>query len=535
LSQKENVMKPAAYLKSLGLTVSVIALLGSAPASAADLIMGSSTEPSALDPHFSRTGNNQNVAAQIFDRLIEPDPNLQVKPSLAESWTNVDPTTWRIKLRSGVKFQDGSPLTAEDVIYSLTRVKDIPNSPAPFTGNVGAIASMNAIDPQTIEFKTKGPTPDFIEQVGLVYVVQKKLAEGKTIEAFNTGAAAIGTGPYKVKEWVPGDHITLVRSDTYWGKTPAFENVTIRFIANDAARVAALRSGAVDIIDAVPPNDVKTLEKVKGLKLSSIASARVVYLALDTSRDESPFVVGQDGKPLKPNPLKDQRVRQALSKLINRQLIVDRILDGAGEAAGQLVPVGIGGSDPTLKPAAYDVPGAKKLLADAGFPQGFGITIHTSNDRFAGDAESAQAIGQMFAQGGLKVNGVVAQPYNVYASAAGKQQFSAFIFSLGNTTPTSATGLRNLLMTPDKDAGTGSFNRTRYSNPAFDTKMKEATSEFDPQKRIALLQEATRIGIEDVSFVPLFWPKVYWASKENISYTANRGEDFMATLAGPAQ
>ena len=319
-------------------------------------------------------------------------------------------------------FQDGAPLTAEDVIYSLNRAKDIPNSPAPFTGNVGAIASMTAIDPQTIEFKTKGPTPDFIEQVGLVFIVQKKLAAGKTIEAFNDRSAAVGTGPYKVKEWVPGDHLTLVRNETYWGPKPAFENVTVKFIANDAARVAALRSGSVDLIDAVPPGDVKTLSNSSGIKLSSIASARVVYLALDSTRDESPFVVGADGKPLKPNPLKDVRVRQALSKLINRQLIVDRILDGAGEAAGQIVPAGIGGADPSLKATPPDVAGAKKLLGDAGLPQSFGLTIHTSNDRFAGDAETAQAIGQMFAQGGIKVNGVVAQPYNVYASAAGSRR-----------------------------------------------------------------------------------------------------------------
>ncbi|MCB8822185.1 ABC transporter substrate-binding protein [Microvirga rosea] len=528
-------MKPLARLKALSLTVSMAALLGLAPAGAADLIIGSSTEPSALDPQFSRTGNNQNIAAQIFDRLITPDPNLQVTPALAESWQNVDPTTWRIKLRSGVTFQDGNPLTAEDVIYSLNRAKDIPNSPAPFTGNVGAIASMTIVDPQTIEFKTKGPTPDFIEQIGLVYIVQKKLAEGKSIEAFNDRSAAVGTGPYKVKEWVPGDHITLVRNDSYWGKKPTFENVTIKFIANDAARVAALRSGSVDLIDAVPPGDVRSLSSAGGLKLWSIASARVVYLALDASRDESPFIVGADGKPLNPNPLKDVRVRQALSKLINRRLIVDRILDSAGDAAGQIVPEGIGGADPTLRASPFDVAGAKKLLADAGYTQGFGITIHTSNDRFPGDAESAQAIGQMFAQGGLKVNGVVAQPYNVYASAAGKQSFSAFIFSLGTTTPTSATSLRNLLMTPNKEAGTGSFNRTRYSNAAFDEKMKQATSEFDPQKRIALLQEATRIAMEDVGVIPLFWPKVYWASKANVTYIPNRGEDLLATLAGTAQ
>jgi peptide/nickel transport system substrate-binding protein len=527
-------MNASIRLRTFAAAISAAAILGAAPALAADLVIGSSTEPSALDPHFSRTGNNQNIAAQIFDRLITPDPNLQVTPALAESWENVDPTTWRVKLRKGVVFQDGAPLTAEDVIYSLQRVKNIPNSPAPFTGNVGAIASMAAVDQLTIEFKTKAPAPDFIEQIGLVYIVEKKVAEGKSIEDFNSGKAAVGTGAYKVKEWVPGDHISLVRNGTFWGPKPDFENVTIKFIANDAARVAALRSGSVDLIDAVPPGDVKTLSQVKGLKLSSIASARVVYLALDSTRDESPFVVGTDGKPLKPNPLKDLRVRQALSKLINRQLIVDRILDGAGEAAAQIVPEGIGGHDPSLKPQKPDPAGAKTLLAEA-VPQGFGLTVHTSNDRFAGDAETAQAIGQMFAQGGIKVNGVVAQPYNVYASAATKGQFSAFIFSLGNTTPTSATGLRNLLMTPNKEAGTGSFNRTHYSNPAFDAKMKEATSEFDPKKRVALLQEATRIAMTDVAVVPLFWPTVYWGSKDTITYTANRGEDLMATLAGVAK
>lgn len=522
-------------LKAVAVAASMTALVGAFPATAADIVIGSSTEPSALDPHFSRTGNNQNVAAQIFDRLAHPDPNLQTTPALAESWTNIDPTTWRVKLRPGVVFHDGTALTPEDVIFSMTRAKDIPNSPAPFTGAVGSIASMTAVDPLTIEFKTKGPTPDFIEQVGLVYIVQKKAAEGKSIEAFNAGSAAIGTGPYRLKSWTPGDSIALVRNDNYWGKKPDFENATIKYISNDAARVAALRSGAVDLIDAVPPGDVKTLSGVKGIRLTSIPSARVIYLALDASREESPFIVGQDGKPLKPNPLRDVRVRRAISKLINRKLIVDRILDGAAEPAGQIVPDGLGGYDPSLRPDEPDVAGAKKLLADAGFPQGFGITIHSSNDRFAGDAETAQAIGQMLAQGGLKVNGVVAQAYNVYATAAGRQQFSAFIFSLGNTTPTSAGALRNLLMSPDREAGTGAFNRTRYSNPQFDAKMKEALDQFDDARRVALLQEATRIAMQDVSVVPLYWPKVYWASKENVTYVATRGEDLQATLAGVAK
>ncbi len=502
---------------------------------AADLTIGSATEPSSIDPLFSRTGNNQNVAQAIFDRLVQTDPAINMEPALAVSWTNTDPLTWQVKLREGVKFHDGNPLTAEDVIFSLTRAKDVPNSPAPFSGNVASIDSMKAIDDLTVEFKTKKPTPDFMEQIGFVYILEKKAAEGATIEDYNSGKAAIGTGAYKFKSWSPGDTLTLTKNDAYWGNSQDFENVTIKFISNDASRVAALRSGSVDLIDAVPPRDVKTLEGIPGLKVFSIASSRMIYLALDSVRDKSPFITDKDGKPLDKNPLKDVKVRQALSQLVNRQLIVDRILEGSGEPAGQLVPNGVAGNDPSIKAPAYDVEGAKKLLAEAGYKDGFGITLHTSNDRFPGDADTAQALGQMFARGGLKVNGVVAQPYNVYTKGASAGEFSAFIFSLGNSTPTSATGLRNLLMTVNKEAGTGSFNRTKYSNPAFDEAMRAATAEFDAAKRIEGLQKATSLVFSDVPVIPLFWQKVHWAGKENLTYVANMTEDTVPTLAGLAE
>jgi peptide/nickel transport system substrate-binding protein len=510
----------------------LVASLQGAPA--ADLVMGASTEPSAIDPHFSRSSNNQNVAAQIFDRLVTPDANLQLKPTLAVSWTHIDPLTWRIKLREGVVFHDGAPLTPDDVIFSIERAKDIPNSPAPFTGNVGAIEVMTAVDPSTLEVKTKTPTPDLIDQMGLVYIVRRARAAGKGVEAFNKGEATVGTGPFRFVEWVPGDHVTLQRNERYWGEKPAFDKVTIKLITNNAARVAALRTGAVQLIDAVPPADLKALGGMKDIKLFSTASSRIIYLALDTDRDTSPFVTGADGQPLKTNPLKNPKVRLALSKMINRTSLVERLLDGAGESAGQIVPAGIGGHDPALKPETYDPKAAKALLAESGYPQGFGLTLHSSNDRFAGDGQVAQAIGQMFAQGGIKVNGVITQPYNVYAAAAGKQQFSAFIFSLGTISPTSATSLRNLLMTVDKDAGQGSFNRARYSNEAFDAKMRAAMAEFDPEKRNALLVDATALAIADNAIIPLYWPVATWAARAGITYTANRGEDFQANYAGAA-
>jgi len=511
---------------ALALSVSLLAL----NAHAADLVIGSSTEPASIDPQFSRTGNNQNIAMQIFDRLVQPDAKLGIHPSLAESWKNTDPTTWVVKLRGDAKFHDGKPVTADDVIFSMTRAKDVPNSPAPFSGNVSAIASMKAIDPLTVEFKTKSPAPDFMDQVGFVYILEKAVAEGKSINDFNSGAAAIGSGPYKFKEWTPGGQLVLEKNAAYWGKKPEFDKVTIKFISNTAARVAALRSGSVDLIDSVTPEDAATLSTA-GLKLHSIPSARLIYLALDMVRDETPFVTDAEGKPLTPNPLKKLEVRQALAKMVNAQLIVDRIIGGAGQVAGQLAPAGVAGADPALKPTAYNLNEAKKLLADAGYPNGFGITIHSSNDRFQGDADVAQALGQMFARGGLKVNGVVTQPYNVYAGNASKQAFSAFVFSIGTTTPTTGNNLRNVFMTADKDAGTGSFNRIKYSNAAYDAKVKEALSEFDTTKRDALLREATKMVFSDLPVIPLFWPTAVWASKANIDYEANMSEDTSAALA----
>jgi peptide/nickel transport system substrate-binding protein len=295
--------------------------------------------------------------------------------------------------------------------------------------------------------------------------------------------------------------------------------------------VAALLAGDVDLIDSVPPGDVATLEASDGVQVHSAPSGRIIYLGLDSARDESPFITGPDGAPLNPNPLKDVRVRQAMSKMIDRSLLIDRVLSGAGMPAGQLAPIGLGGHSTSLQPDQIDLDAAKALLAEAGFPDGFGITIHSSNDRFPGDGDIAQALGQLFQRGGLTVNGVVTQPYNVYATAAGKQEFSAFIFSFGTSTPSAAPGMTNVLMTFDEEAGTGSFNRMRYSNPDYDAAMRDALGEFDPATRNRKLEIAAEIAFGDYAILPLYWPEVTWASRDGIGYVANVSEDTLATYA----
>lgn len=515
-------------------TAAALALMAGT-AAAATLTIGRSAEQSAMDPQFSRTGNNQMTSQDIFDRLISSGPQLQMEPGLALSWRNLDPLTWELKLRDGVTFHDGSPFTVDDVIYSLERVKDVPNSPAPYTDMVSSVAGLEAVDRLTLRVKTKVPTPTIMEDIGRVFIVSKAATQGKSLKDFNSGAATIGTGPYKFERWTPGEQLVLVRNDAYWGPKPDYDKAVVRFIPNDAARLAAFLSGAVDLIDAVSANDLANLKASTKVNLVSVDSGRLIYLALNLRDAPQPFLVDAQGQTLAKNPLQDVRVRKAISKLINRNLIITRLINGAGTAAGQLVPKGIGGYAEDLKPDAPDVEGAKALLKEAGYPFGFGITVHSSNDRFVGDSEVAQAIGQMLARGGIKVNGVVAQPYNVYAGKASAGDFSAFVFSLGTSTPSAMPNLTSLLQTYDKATGTGAFNRIRYSNPAFDKALFDALREFDEAKRNEMLAAATRIAFEDQAVVPLYWQQVSWAMRKGITYEGTLAEYTMAKSAGIAR
>lgn len=511
-------------LRRAATAVALMSVLAGAAHARPLLTIGHSSEPSSMDPLFSRTGNNQAAAENIFERLVSIDANMQMQPGLAVSWRALEPNLWEISLRPGVQFHDGRPLTADDVVFSLERAPNVPNSPAPFSGAVRAIAAIEVMDPLTLRIRTKAPTPDFMEQIGLVYILSRHAADGKRSDDFNRGSAAIGTGPYKFKRWQPGDSLELERNQHYWGRQPDFDRVVIRYIANDAARISALLSGSVDLIDSVPPTDAKNIKGKAGYTLYSSPSARLIYLALDSARDNSPFVTDAQGKPMQSNPLKDVRVRQAISKMFMRGPITERLLSGAGEPAGQMVPEGLGGYSPDLPAPAYDLDGARALLAQAGYPQGFGLTLHSSNDRFTGDSDLAQALAQMMARGGLRINGVVTQPYNVYAGASGKQQYSAFIFSYGNNTGDSSNGLTNVLATYDKAAGTGAFNRARYSNPEVDRLLALAAVEFDTAQRMALLRQAAEAAFNDVGIVPLYFPVVFWAARDGTVMRPNKLE-----------
>jgi peptide/nickel transport system substrate-binding protein len=512
----------------LAKTAALAALLSGVwlmPAAAQDLTIGRSSEQSSLDPQFSRTGNNQMTSQMFFDRLVDFDPNLKMSPALAESWEILDPKTWLLHLRKGVTFHDGSAFTADDVIFSLQRADEVPNSPAPYTDMVAAVAGMEKIDDLTLKITTTEPAPTLMQDIGRVFILSKAAAEGKTSEDFNTPATAVGTGPYILEAWKPGESLTMKANPASWRDAPEFKDVEVRFISNDAARVAALLSGAVDVIDAVPPQDVARLDSSEGLHAFSATSGRVIYLGLSMRGDQAPGVTDLNGKPLDVNPFKDVRVRKAISLMIDRDLIVDRILGGSGVAAGQLAGEALGGYNPNLPADKPDLAKAKALLTEAGYPDGFGITISSSNDRFPGDGDLAQALGQMLARGGLKVNAVEALPYSVYSKAASAGDYGAFVFSLGASTPNSAPLLQALLHTYDKDRGLGAFNRVRFSDPAYDAALEQALQEFDPAVLDTKLQDLTAMVFAEQPIVPLYWQKVHWGLKNGLTIRAGLSEE----------
>ena len=394
-----NPIKSALPLALAGL------IAAAAPSLARDLTIGRASEQTSIDPQFARTAPNQMSADHIFDKLLLSDENARPIPGLAESWTNENPTTWLVHLRKNVKFHDGSPFTAADVVYSLKRAGSIPNSPAPFTDALATLGEVQIVDDNTIRFTTKVPDPVLLQNIGQIFIVSAKASQGKSSTDFNNPAVAVGTGPYKFVSWTPSDRMVLAPNADYWGHKPEFDHVTFRFIANNASRVAALLSGEVDVIDQVPPTDLNRLKAAGNVGVFSTATLRLIYLGIQQA-DNTPDLTDLDGKPLPVNPLKDVRVRAAISLMIDRPLLAKAILQGQGDPIAQLVPQGVYGFNPNLKVTPPDIATAKKLLAEAGYPKGFGISVAGSNDRFPLDGEITQAVGQMLARGGLKVTKV---------------------------------------------------------------------------------------------------------------------------------
>lgn len=499
----------------------VVLVTGAARAVAQELAIGLSAPISSIDPHFHNLGPNNQISKHVFETLFKQDEQQKVVPGLAESWRAVDETTWEVKLRRNVKWHDGTEFTAADVIATLKRIPNVPNSPASFAIYTRPIKDASAKDNHTLILKTERPHPLLPNDLLAIHIVPKAIAESAKTEDFNSGKAMIGTGPYKFVEYVAGDRIVYAVNDKYWGAKPHWQKVRFKMISNAAARVAALLAGDVQMIEAVPTADIAKLSKDARVSLSSAVSNRVIYLHMDTGREKnSPFVTDKAGKPLEANPLRDVRVRRAISKAIDREAITSRIMEGQSKPAGQLLPETFFGTSKKLQPEKYDLEGAKKLLAEAGYPDGFGITLHAPNNRYINDEKIAQAVAQYLTRAGIAAK-LETMPSNVFFSRGSKLEFSFLLAGWGAETGENSSPIRSLIASFNPQLGQGAANRGRFSDAGVDAILQTALVTIDDTKRGLMLAAAVEKGIgELLAVIPVHYEVSTWATRKGLVYKA---------------
>jgi peptide/nickel transport system substrate-binding protein len=505
------------------------------PSAAQELTIALSSPVTTMDPHFHNLTPNNSLAKHIFETLVHQDEQQALKPGLAESWRATDSTTWEVKLRRNVRWHDGSPFTAEDVVATLKRIPNVPNSPASFAIYTRPIVDAKAVDAHTLVLKTREPHPLLPNDLATIHIIPKKV-EAMTTQDYNSGKAVVGTGPYRFVEYVSGDRVVLAANDKYWGAKPAFAKVRFRMITNSAARVAALLAGDVQMIEAVPTADIEKLKKDARVALASAVSNRVIYLHLDSGREKSsPFVTDAAGKPMEANPLRDARVRKAISKMIDRNAIASRIMEGEARPAGQFLPETFHGTSRKLSPDKYDPEGAKRLLAEAGYPNGFGLTLHTPNNRYINDEKIAQAVAQFLTRGGIPTK-VEAMPSAVFFSRGSKLEFSFLLAGWGAGTGENSSPLRSLVATFDPKLGNGAANRGRFSDAGVDALINTALTTIDDTKRGIMLAAATEKAVgELMGVVPVHYEVSTWGMRRGLAYKARVDQYTLAHEVVPAR
>ena len=513
------------------------ALAGLAPSATAwgqerVLRIGLSGAISSMDPHFTVLSSNQSLSEHFFEALVSQDAGMQAQPGLALSWAAVEPLVWEFKLRPDVRFTDGSPFGGEDVAASLERAPKVPNSPSSFSTYTSSIRRVETVDPLTVRIHTSRPDPLLPSELAAVMIIPRTQRDAATAD-FNSGRAMIGTGPFRFVDYVPGSRVTMTRNDDYWGGAQPWSKVVMSIIPNNASRTAGLLSGDLDVIDNVGPADMPSIRTSSRVQVSAVTSIRVIFLMVDQGNAVSPDVRGADGRPLDRNPLKDRRVRQALSLAINRQAICERLMAGQAVPAGQILSGNFLGVSPRITVPNFDVAKARQLLADAGYPNGFKLTLRGPNDRYLNDASVLQAVAQMLTRAGVDAAVEVA-PWVAFRPLIGASTFSVALFGWASNTGETGNSLNALLGTQDASMGRGVPNGGRYSNQAFDALIAKAGETLDRSERGRLLNQAIEMSMDDVALIPLFFPVSSWASRTGIDFTPAVDEYTRAMQARPA-
>jgi peptide/nickel transport system substrate-binding protein len=471
----------------------------------------------SMDPYMVNEALLLNFTGNVYEGLTGYGKTLELVPELATDWKQNSPTAWRFNLRKGVTFHDGTPFTADDVIFSLERAQGEGSDMKTY---VGSIKEIRKVDDHAIDIVTHAPFPILPNVIALWRIMSKAWCEQHNavrpvdVRKGTENYASIhanGTGPFRLKSRQPGARTVLEVSPNWWGK-PEHNLTEVVFtpIGNDATRVAALASGEIDMMQPVPLQDVARLGSDGDLRVMQIPEIRTIFLGMDQKRDELLFSNVKGA-----NPFKDRRVRQAIYQAIDIEAIKTRVMRGASMPTGLMVAPGIKGFVPGLnKRLPYDPDAAKRLLAEAGYPNGFEVGMNCPNDRYVNDAEICQAIAAMLARIAIKVN-LNAETKATYFPKVMRRDTSFYLLGWTPGSYDSHNALYAVMSTPG-DAGQGQWNLGAYSNPRLDELTRQIASETNPESRQRMITEAFKIHQDDIGHIPLHQQPISWCMKRNV-------------------
>ena len=470
----------------------------------------------SMDPHSLNESLQLSVTGNVYEPLVGRNKDLSLTPMLATSWKQTSPTVWRFELRKGVQFHDGTPFTADDVVFSLARTQVEGSDMKSYTND---FKEVRKIDSHTVEIETKTPFPILPDVLSLVYIMSKKWCETnqatvpvdrrKGVE--NTASfKANGTGPFRVRERQPNVRTVFTRNGSYWGKIEGnVTEVVFTPIGNDATRVAALLSGEVDVMEPVPVQDIDRVNSSANTRAVTGPELRTIFLGMDQKRDELLYS-NVKGK----NPFKDKRVRQAFYQAIDIKGIKKTVMRGASNPSAQLVGPGINGFQPEMKRLPYDVEAAKKLMAEAGYPNGFEVSMNCPNDRYVNDGRICQTVAANLSRINVKIN-LQAETKGTYFPKVLRRDTSFYM--LGWTPATyDAHNVMNAIMRCVDDKGAGQFNLGAYCNPKVDELTLKVQAETDKNKRNAYIKEAFDLHAADVGHIPLHQQALAWGVNKKV-------------------
>ena len=473
----------------------------------------------SMDPHSLNEGLQLNLLQNVYEPLVTLRKDMTFGPSLATDWQQTSPTVWRFHLRRNVKFHDGTPFTADDVVFSYQRAISERSDVKTY---VSAVTAMRKIDDYTVDAVTAAPFPILPNVFNTWFIMSRKwcvehqaeqpVDKRKGIENYASNHAN-GTGPFQLKARQPGVRTVFAKNPNYWEPVDSnIDEAVFIPIANPSTRVAALLSGEVDMMEPVPQQDIARIDAAANTKVLQGPELRTVFLGMDQKRDELLFS-SVKGK----NPFKDKRVRQAFYQAIDIETIRTKVMRGASTPTALMIAPGVHGFVASMNQRLpYDVDAAKKLMIDAGYPQGFDLTMNCPNDRYVNDSEICQAVAAMLARINVRIN-LQAEPKAIYIPKALARNLSFYLIAWTPGTIDAHDALFSLVGTPDLVSGRGEWNFGGYSNPAVDALIGRIQSETDPSKRDAMIAEAMERHQDDIGHLPLHQQALAWGVRKNVT------------------